>query len=63
MITIPYIILALIALAAAPPLVYVAANAIERAARLVVRILRCHADACGEYYDAFRRHYQRRTHA
>ena len=61
MITIPYIIIALLILAAAPPLPYALANAIERTAQLITRALRAHADAAGEYWDALRRHYARRA--
>jgi hypothetical protein len=50
-------ILALLLLSACPPLIYLVAGGLQK----VVWALRAHADATGEYVDAFRRQYQRRA--
>lgn len=56
MTTIPWIIIAMLTLAACPPLVLMLARGLER----IAWALRAHAYATGEYADAWRRHYERR---
>lgn len=51
------IAIVLIVIALCPPALYMLATGLQK---LVWRIV-AHADAVGEYADAYRRHYQRRS--
>lgn len=55
--TIPWVLMAVLLCAACPPLVHLLAAGLQR----IVWALRAHADATGEYADAYRRHYNRRA--
>jgi hypothetical protein len=51
------LVLVVLAVGLCPPLVHLIATGLER----VVWALRAHADALGEYADAYVRHYARRA--